>query len=143
MGVAVVRQAGPVGVEELLLHPTDRKEADGDFTSDRSSAIYRDFTDDVVLGWSASRGADPGALVVLFGALAKNIIGRPGRVGERGQGGRKGGTVPIDGLRRRRRMIDGQVSVDLETAHCGASKRDAICDRLADQQEQQNSGDDQ
>ena len=40
-------------------------------------------------------------------------------------------------------MIDGQVSVDLETAHRGAGKRDAICDRLADQEEQQNSGDDQ
>src|SRR5712671_1656420 len=41
-------------------------------------------------------------------------------------------------------MIESQVSLDLEAAYCVARKRDAISDRRADQEEQQqNSGDDQ
>src|SRR6266849_1933989 len=101
MGVAVVGQARPVGVEELLLHAADRREAEGDLTSDRRSAIYRNFVYHIVFWGSASRGADPGALIVLFGALSENVIGRTRPIGERGDGGRKGTAVPIDGLRRR------------------------------------------
>src|SRR5712692_1436813 len=94
MRVAVVGQARPVGVEELFLHPADRKEAKGDLTGDRRSAIDGDFVYDVVLGGSAPRDARPGALVVLFRALAENVVGRPRSVGKRGEGGRKGAAFP-------------------------------------------------
>src|SRR6266478_1147623 len=98
MGVPVVRQARPVGVEKLLLHAAYREKPEGDLTGYWRSAIYRDFVYDVVFGGSASRGAHPTALVVLFRALAENIIGRPRSIGERGEGGGKGTAVPIYGL---------------------------------------------
>ncbi len=98
MGVAVVRQARPVGVEELLLHAADGEEPESNLTGYWRSAIYRDFVYDVVFGGSAPRGAHPTALVVLFGALAENIIGRPRPVGECGEGGGKGAAVPVYGL---------------------------------------------
>src|SRR5438876_6075482 len=116
MGVAVVGQARPIGIEKLLLHSVHRKETEADLASDRSSAVDRDLIHDVIFGGSASCGADPGALVVLFGALSKTIIGRPCPVGERGKGGRKGVAEPVDRLRRRDGVIDSQVAVDLEAA---------------------------
>src|SRR5260370_31255292 len=101
MGVAVVRKARPVGVQELLLYAADREEPEGDLTGYWRSAIYRDFVYDVVFGGSAPRGAHPTALVVLFGALAENIIGRPRPIGECGEGRGKGTAVPINWLCRR------------------------------------------
>ena len=138
MGVAVVGQARPIGIEKLLLHSVHRKETEADLASDRSSAIDRDFADDVVFGGSASCSADPGALVVLFRARTKNIIGLPRRVGERGEGGRKGVAESIDRLRRRDGVIDRQVAVDLEAACCVARKCYASGAPHADREQQQN-----
>ena len=92
MGVAVVGQARPIGIEKLLLHSVHRRETEGDLARDRSRTIDRDLVDDVIFGGSASGGADPAALVVFFRAHTKNIVGLPSPVGERGEGGRIGVT---------------------------------------------------
>ena len=68
VGITAVRQAGPVGIQELLLNAVDWKKAERDFTGDRRRAIYRDFVDEVVLRRSIPRRADPRVLVVFLGA---------------------------------------------------------------------------